>query len=573
VLARDSVRRVGAAAAAVGVCTLLAALARAVSLRALPIFGDEALNLRMAVLAAKEPFARVWISLQESQPPLHVWLLALFLPVSPDPVRAGRILSVVAGILCVPAAAWAARRTLEAFETDAVDSVAETRIATGSTAALAALGPFFVFSERLARVDGLFLLETILAAGLSVAIAVASASLGREALHARWLSLGAMYGAVMGLTMLTRQAVSYPLWLLAPVAWLLLPAGRRGGAKGWSRFLSALVLASAVALALWLPMLLAPGTPDTMTRIFHYAEYRPAMTAGARLGMTLAGMRLAVEAFWVYLTPPVFVLACLGAVVAIAAGRGRLLAYVLFWEALLLAPATAFAPNYFPRYALPAAVPVCLLAALGAARLWTLLARRLAGAAARTALGIALIATLLSPSLLDLVRGERDWRNWRLLPIDRLQFVSGPPAGFASEAAADALRRIAAELPAPIAVLTPGISGNPTDAVWLLLGREPGIRLSYASDALARPMLPDPDPDGTLRLPGDTRDPRPRGETIPPATPVFAVVPDPLLTRSGWVDAVPFLARLNPGMSEAARFRNPAEPGTPVTGIVVLKLR
>ena len=70
--------------------------------------------------------------------------------------------------------------------------------------------------------------------------------------------------------MLTRQAVSYPLWLLAPVAWLLLPPGRRGGAREWSRFLFALALAAAVAFALWLPMLLAPGTPDTMTRIFHY---------------------------------------------------------------------------------------------------------------------------------------------------------------------------------------------------------------------------------------------------------------------------------------------------------------
>ncbi len=352
-------RRVRAAAAAVGVCTLLAALVRAVSLRALPIFGDEALNLRMAVLAAKEPLARVWISLQESQPPLHVWLLALFLPLSPDPVRAGRILSVVAGILCVPAAAWTVRRTLEAFGPDTSDSVAETRIATGMTAALAALCPFFVFAQRLARVDGLFLLETILAAGLSVAVAVASAraALGREASRARRLSLGAAYGAVMGLTMLTRQAVSYPLWLLAPVAWLLLPPGRRGGAREWSRFLSALALAAAVAFALWLPMLLAPGTPDTMTRIFHYAEYRPAMTAGARLRMTLESTRLAVEAFWVYLTPPVLALACLAAAALIAAGRGRLLAYVLFWEALLLAPAAAFAANYFPRYALPAAVP------------------------------------------------------------------------------------------------------------------------------------------------------------------------------------------------------------------------
>ena len=63
--------------------------------------------------------------------------------------------------------------------------------------------------------------------------------------------------------------------------------------------------------------------------------------------------------------------------------------------------------------------------------------------------------------------------------------------------------------------------------------------------------------------------------------PVYAVVPDPLLTRSGWVEAVPFLERLNPGMTEAARFRNPSEPGSgsgsgsgsPVNGVVVLKLR
>jgi hypothetical protein len=54
--------------------------------------------------------------------------------------------------------------------------------------------------------------------------------------------------------------------------------------------------------------------------------------------------------------------------------------------------------------------------------------------------------------------------------------------------------------------------------------------------------------------------------------PVFAVVPDPLLTRSGWVDAVPFLARLNPGMSEEARW-NPADPGAPVNAVVVLRLR
>ncbi|HEY4229434.1 MAG TPA: hypothetical protein VGO79_04635, partial [Thermoanaerobaculia bacterium] len=318
-----------------------------------------------------------------------------------------------------------------------------------------------------------------------------------------------------------------------------------------------------------------PGEPGTFTRIFHNADYRPAMNVVARIRMTLAGARLAVEAFWVYLTPPVFVLAATGVAGLVAlVSRWRLLAYLALWGALLFVPAAAFAGSYFPRYALPAAVPICILAAVGASRLWNLLAPRLHTAHARATLaGVFLL--VLSPSVLDLARGERDWREWRLLPIDRLQFLSGPPAGFASEAAADVLRRIAmeqAERPERIAVLTPGISGNPTDAVWVLLGRDPRIRLSYTDDALARPLPPDADANGMRRLRGDARDPLARPEAIPAGTPLYAVVPDPLFTRAGWVDAVPFLSRLNPRMSEVARFRNPEEPGSPANDVVVLEL-
>jgi hypothetical protein len=543
---------------AVAVSTLLALLVRLVSLRALPIFGDEAIFLRLATLAEKDPLGRLWISLQESQPPLHVWLLALVLPLSPDPVLAGRILSVVAGVLCVPAAAWAARRTLDAFGSDPLDA----RIAAGATGALLALAPFFVFSERLARVDALFLLETILAAGLAVSIASASG--------ARALRLGILFGLAMGLTMLSRQAVSYPLWGLPPIAWVLLPPPRRARA---GPVLAALAAAAALGLLLWVPMLLAPGAPDAFTRIFHNADYRPAMSAAARIRMTLAAAWLAAEAFWRYLTPPVCVLAAIGAagLATLASGR-RLLAYLALWAALQFVPAAAFAASYFPRYALPAAVPLCVLAAVGAGRLWSLLAPRVRGTPARAALA-GIFVLVLAPSVLDVARGERDWRDWRLLPIDRLQFLSGPPAGFASEAAAGALRRIAAErVGRTIAVLTPGISGNPTDAVWVLVGRDSRIRLSYTGDALARPLLPDADARGVRRLPGDARDPLARPETIAAGAPVYAVVPDPLLTRSGWVNAVPFLSRLNPRMSEVARFRNPEEPGSPVHGVVLLEL-
>ena len=563
-LTGDARRRAGANWWAITAWTLLGAVVRLASLRALPVFGDEAIFLRLAALARTDPLTRLWISFQEAQAPLHIWLLALVLPVSPDPVRAGRLLSVVAGIACIPASAWAARRVVDAFEQASAPATA--RFVPVAAAALAALCPFFVFAGRLARVDSLFLLESILAAGLAFALAVAS----EEGSRARRLSLALVFGILMGATMLTRQAVSYPLWLLPAIAWFLRPEPRRGATV--TRLLAALAVAAVIAAALWLPMLTSPGEPDAMTRLFHFSRYRPPMPLDERLRLALGNARLAAAAFWAYLTPPV-VLAALGLLVPsrLAPARRRLLWFLLLWEAILIGPTVLFAASYFPRFALPAAVPVCVAAALGAARLWKRLSAWIRLPALRAALAAVLAATALGPSILQLARGERDWRDWRLLPIDREQFLTGPSAGFASEAAAGFLREEARR--GPLVVLTPEISGNPSDTIWLLLGRETRVTSSYAPDALSRPLLLPAESDGVRRLTGDLRDLRRTPPAVRAETPVFAVVPDPLLTRSGWVAAVPFLARLNPGVIEAARFFNPAAPGGRTNAVVVLRLR
>jgi hypothetical protein len=569
VLARDPLTgethgRAGVASWAIAAWTLLGAAARLVSLRALPVFGDEAIFLRLAALERRDPLARLWISFQEAQAPLHVWLLALVLPVSPDPVRAGRLLSVVAGIACIPASAWAVRRVIEGFR--AASSPLAARFAPLAAAALVALCPFFVFAGRLARVDALFLLESILAAGLAVTLVVAL----EEAPRTRPFWLAAVFGILMGATMLTRQAVSYPLWLLPPIAWVLRLEPRRGASAG--RLIAALAVAAAIAAALWLPMLMVPGEPDAMTRLFHFSGYRPPMSLGGRLRLALGNVRLAATAFWAYLTPPVILLAALGLTLRerLAPPRRRWLWFLLLWEAILLGPTAVFAASYFPRYALAAAVPVCVAAALGAAGLWERLSAWIRLPAARAALAAALAAAALGPSILQIVRGERDWLDWRLLPIDQEQFLSGPAAGPATEAAAAFLREAAHR--EPLAVLTPEFSGNPTDGIWLLLGGEPRATLSYAPDALSRPLLPPVESDGTRRLMGDLRDLRRMPVAVPAETPVFTVVPDPLLTRSGWVAAVPFLARLNPGAVEVARFWNPALGGRR-NAVVVLRLR
>jgi hypothetical protein len=288
--------------------------------------------------------------------------------------------------------------------------------------------------------------------------------------------------------------------------------------------------------------------------------------------MMLASLGIAGRAFAAYLTLPVLLLGAAGIGVLLAAGRRRCVLYLALWEAILLAPACAFAYGYFPRYALPAAIPILLAAAHGAAFLWAGLAGAVRSGAARTLLATALTVLAVGPSIRDDLRGIRSWRDWPLLPVDRGQFVSGSPAGFATEAAAGWLREAAAAREGPVTVLTPEISGNPTDGVWLLLDGDPRIRLSYAPDALRQPLLPPAGADGARRLPGDARDPRPAPVVVSPGETVFAVAPDPLITRSGWVRAAEFLARSNPGLVEAARFANPVTPGIPPSAVVVLRL-
>ena len=98
-----SPRRAVAAAFALGIA---GAATRLAGLRQLPIFGDEAMFLHVATLVRSDPSRNLWLPLGIPYAPLHPWLLALSLSVDADPVRAGRLLSVLCGALLAPALAW-----------------------------------------------------------------------------------------------------------------------------------------------------------------------------------------------------------------------------------------------------------------------------------------------------------------------------------------------------------------------------------------------------------------------------------------------------------------------------------
>jgi hypothetical protein len=400
----------------------------------------------------------------------------------------------------------------------------------------------------MARVDSLFVLETVLAAWLSVSIAS----------RARPLQPALAFGVLMGATMLTRQAVSYPLWLLPPIAAL---CARR---RDWQRLLLPLGLSFTIALLLWTPMLVVEAPSELSDRIFHVGATRPPLTVEDRAVFFIRNLETCVAAFWTYLTPPVFLLSLTG-IAILATTRLQLFAFLAAWGFLLLFPAALFAVSYFPRYALPAALPLLAAAGFAIAFAWMRTARWTR---------VALVIAVLAWPLLYVLQGIHDWKDWPLLPVDRRQFVSGWSAGSAAEKAASFLEVRGREH--PIAVIVPQVSGNPSDSVWLLLEKSRRIRLFYAADFPRLPVLTPASGPGSFLLRGDIW----TGATaapvrLEPERPIFFVCPDPVFVGLlGWAPAAAVVAERNIAARLVARFENPPNRrGVVESAVIVYRLR
>ncbi len=536
---------------------LVTAALRLPGLRELPVFGDEAIHLHWSQLIREIPAANAFISMQDPKPPLHFWLMALFLPLFRDPVLAGRLVSVLFGalssVLVFELARSLARRIPRAGE--------DPTSVGGAAALVAILSPFAAFHQRIALAESLFLCESLLAALLAVRLASAPENGRRLGVRE-----GVALGAVMGAAMLTRQNFSYALWALPFCAWLAFPEEKRSRAPA---FLRRMAVAGVVSLLLWVPVLLQKTGPDWKTRIFHVAGFRQALPLTERLRHAL---RVALW-FWTYLTPPIALLALAALAWLFAAGRRRVLMFLLLWIGIVVAPLLLFGSLLYPRYTFTAAAPLWVACGFLLADLLRRLREAPIESLARALLGATAVAVLFAWPVRDLALQCFRWRDQTLVPEDRWQYVTGWPAGSATEHAIGWLRSRAAE--EPLVLVTPDVSGNPGDTTPVLLGRAPGVTLFSSSDAVTgRILTPAPDRPGAFLLSGDLR------RMIPPAAvelparePVYFLAPDPFLTREGWRPASGFFGAANPGIDAVARFENPAGTSGDREAIVIFRLR
>lgn len=523
--------------------SLVFLLVRLPRLRSLPIFGDEAIFLRLAQLIRENAQTFLWAPLSEASPPLHPWLLALSLGLCSDPVTSGRLLSVIAGLLTVPAVFVLARDLARLSGAPAGPDRA------GFVAAvLVIFCPFAALAQRMARVDAVFLLECVVVTWLSLRTAVNPTP---------WR--GGLLGLALGLTMLTRQNYSYLLWLSPVLVWWWLVRKPGVGRLGAGVLLRAIAPALLIAFALWAPMLATPEGPDLGTRIFHHSGARPSMALPERLALAGRASTDSIVWIWSYLTPPVAIFS-VGSLAWLLFKRRRVGGFLLSWILLFWLPGAFVAANFFPRYVLPILVPLLIASAFVLSGI---------SLRSRSAAAGLLLILLLWPAR-DLAVQITDWRRQNLVAIDRWQFVSGWPAGYATE---QALRHLEMEArKGPIAVITPPRSGNPTDTLWLY-GPSNALSLYSAASFEEELLPPGPEP-GTFRLRGDPRRVGPpRALRLPGGVRVFHLTTEEVITLRGFRRAAELLAPHNPTLQEVARFENPRDADGRSDAVVIYRVR
>ena len=576
------------------VLVLLFLLVRLPGLMVMPIFGDEAIYLRWADLVrAGHP----WVCLVDPKPPLHFWLLAAVVNWTADPLAGARGLSVVAGLFSILAGLGLCMEIAHLIREPAQVAGKQARpLPEGRSlgllfAVLMIFCPFLAFYQRLATADALFILELLTAVWMSLRW---SRRLANGAGARGMMVQTVLLGLAMAAAMLTRQGLSYTLWGMPVAAYFLHARGdgiKRTGIRGVLHLAGAGVIAG----VLWIPYLRAdmekfvqstrtdwplehPGTPvptdsdlrrmELKRRVLYQSQFTesvdrlkiardnslatfiPTTTRpAARLDAPTNAAAVPVTGwFYFYLTPGVYAAGILGLVWLCVRRQWLVLGLLLAWLVVMLAPVLLLSAVIYSRYTLAGAIPLLLAGAYLVTDLLGLIFTSGMPKAVNWSLaGLTMVVLGVIP-MRDMGRQSHDWENQTLTERDRYQYITGWPAGQASQRAIQFLSIVASE--SPITVITDHHWGTPSDALWVYLSRKPNVRLYYISWLGTEPILQRA-ADGTVKLRADKwLYTKPESVRLSPEVPVLFLTHDPL----GDSPAVQNLRKTNPNLPQEIPF-------------------
>jgi len=425
---------------------------RVYNLTAFPIFGDEAIYIHWAQIISKD-WGELFISKTDGKLPLFTWLLALIISHFEDPLVAGRLISIIAGVFTLVGVILIGRR----FYSPAVGWLA---------------GIFYIACPYALHLERMAMLESLLTAcGVWMIIFALKIRQEKTASPYPFISLG----FVMGLAFLTKATAL----LVFPVLFFIFIQMRFNLLKG-------LAVSLAILLLMVFPFFMSAQEPVFANRhaVFNNPEYYLSLDTLFSFPWMLWWRNFWIigEFYKSYLSVT-FLLLILVFLAKIVNQKNRDGWILIFWAIFPPLVILLVANGFYSRYFLIAMPPVILMGAQGFIYLLGFIADELSSfyegkkntETQKVWVGSILLILVLSSNILFCVKLMINPEKSPMLELDRLLYLEGMPSGYGLKMAARFLVEESKE--SPIVLLTTVDLGNPQEGLSVYLWGNEKIRV------------------------------------------------------------------------------------------------
>jgi len=450
-------------------------------LLSLPVFADESIYIRWAQLIIDDWQQYLFFPLNDGKTPLFMWLLVPFQFLFSDQLYAARLVSVFFGLGQIGATIWIVRL------------LGGKRLSQFFAALFVTMLPFWFFHHRMALIDATLCLFLTLSLASFLKVATHSFSFQyhsvwqikkvfRTALREPWLLLA---GILFGLALWTKV----PAILFAPTFLLVafLPTQ-----KSHSERVLLLIQASS-AIAIGLVVFLLLKTQPVFSQLFSRGSdflfpWQEVVFSG-KWQQTIISIPTYTQYFLQYLTPAVVVLAVGG----LFARTQRRTTMVLLLSALsFILPIALLGKVVYPRYFMPAIIPLTVAASLLLEKLFLLsrdttktLKKRIVFAV----VAVLLLANSISAAVLFILPSLTATDTTPFVSADVTQYLTEWSSGHGIIETVALIQEKSQH--GTVAVATEGFFGTLPDAILLYLHRRDVSNIMV--QGIGQPVLGIPD--------------------------------------------------------------------------------
>ncbi|HUV71535.1 MAG TPA: glycosyltransferase family 39 protein [Clostridia bacterium] len=413
---------------------------RFLNLTLIPVFADEAIYIRWAQVMRAVPSLR-FIPLSDGKQPLFMWLIIPFLKVFPDPLVAGRMVSVLAGFGTM---AGIFALSLVLFKKKEIGFFASL---------LYVISPFSLFFDRLALADGLLSFLGVWVLLIAVLL-----------LKLKRLDLAMIGGMILGLALLTKSPALF-FALLLPATLLLFDFSQKDWLLGLVKLTFLWGVVYFLAFAIYNILRLGPEFHMIALRNKDYV-FSLAEIINHPFKPFWGNFKAAISWLWILLTPVTFLLGWLGAGLALKKNF-RSAAFVLLAFFGPLCAQSALAKVYTARYILFLVPFFLVLAGFGLADFFDSLKSK------KAVIGFLILVFVFPLYQLGLLLSFPQQAS---LPAEeRRGYLEIWTAGYGIREAADYLKMIAKD--EKVLVGTEGYFGTLPDGLQIYLEKAPNITI------------------------------------------------------------------------------------------------